>query len=162
MRPGRPTGRGSRHCQHGNPSGWSDWVVLGALGVGAAPWGGPLVPAGFGLGDVPAARLLDPVAFAAPGAGVAATGSAALVVGDRMLEVAVAGVAGAGRERAGVVADLDKVAEGGVGLVGVRLVAVVTVVGRDRRDVQGALQARWDGQRPGAAPVRVAWIALAP
>ncbi len=36
----------------GNP--WSDRVPLGALGVGAAAWGGPLVPAGLGLGDVPA------------------------------------------------------------------------------------------------------------
>ena len=42
-----------------------------------------------------------------------------------MLKVAVPGVPVAGRERAGVVADLDQVPEAVVGLVAVRLVAVV-------------------------------------
>jgi NADP-dependent 3-hydroxy acid dehydrogenase YdfG len=36
------------------PAPCSDWVVLGALGVAAAAGGGPLVPTGSGLGDVPA------------------------------------------------------------------------------------------------------------
>jgi hypothetical protein len=42
-----------------------------------------------------------------------------LVVGDGVLEVGLFGVAGAGREGALVVADLDEVAEHVVGLVGV-------------------------------------------
>ena len=62
------------------PAARLDWVLLGSLGVGAAAGGGPLVPAGFGLGDVPAARLLDPMAFAASGPGVARAGASALVV----------------------------------------------------------------------------------
>ena len=44
-----------------------------------------------------------------------------------MLEVALPGMPVAGRERAGVVADLDQVAEGHVGIVGVRLVPVIAV-----------------------------------
>jgi NAD(P)-dependent dehydrogenase (short-subunit alcohol dehydrogenase family) len=69
------------------PTACLDGVPLGALGVGAAAGGGPLVPAGPGLGDVPAGRLLDPMAFAAPGPGVARAGASALVVRHRMLEV---------------------------------------------------------------------------
>src|ERR1700733_7626786 len=61
----------------------------------------------------------------------------------------------AGRERTRVIADLDEVAEGRVGLVGAGLVAVVAVERRHRLEVEGELQARWGGQRPGAAPVRV-------
>src|SRR5262245_48286110 len=82
-------------------------VLHGSLGVAAAGRGGPLVPAGPGLGDAPAAGLLDPVAAAAARAAVAGAGPAALVVGEGVLEVAAAGVPGAGREGARPVADLD-------------------------------------------------------
>ena len=81
--------------------------------------------AGPWLGDGPAGRLFDPVAPAASRAGVARARSSAFVVGNGVLEVGFSGVAGAGRERAVAVSDLDQVAEGVVGLVGVRLVGVV-------------------------------------
>jgi len=77
------------------------------------------VVAGFGLGDGPAFGLFDPMAAAAAGGAVARAGFAALVVGGGVLEVGVAGVPGAGRERAGAVADLDEVAQGVVRLVAV-------------------------------------------
>jgi hypothetical protein len=63
--------------------------------------------------------LLDPVAAAAAGAAVAGAGPAALAIRDRVLEVGLAGVAGARREGALSVADLDEVAEGVVRLVAV-------------------------------------------
>ena len=77
-----------------------------------------MVPAGFGLGDFPAGCLFDLVAGAGACAGVAAARSSALVVGDGVLEVGLSRVAGAGRQGALVVADLDQVAEHVVGLVG--------------------------------------------
>src|SRR6516225_12333773 len=78
------------------------------LGVGAAGGGGPLVPAGPGLGDGPSRGLLDPVAFPAARCAVAGAGPPALVVGGGVLEVAAAGVPGAGREGARPVPDLDQ------------------------------------------------------
>src|SRR5580693_5999910 len=109
--------------------GRSGGVALGFLGVGAAGWCFPLMPAGFGLSDFPAGCLFDLVAGAASCSGVAGAGPAALVVGDGVLEVGLFGVAGAGRQGALGVADLDQVAEHVVGLVGVRLPPVVAVVG---------------------------------
>jgi len=102
----------------GRPAGGALCRVFhGSLGVGAVAGGGPLVQPGLGLGDGPAVRLLDPVAAAAACCAVAGAGPAALVVGDGVVEVGVAGVRGAGGEGAGAVADLDQVAEGGVRLV---------------------------------------------
>jgi len=85
----------------------SGGVVLRRLGVRPARRGLPLVPAWPWLGDLPARRLLDLVARAAAGPGIATTGAAALVVGDGVLEVALFSVAIARRERAGVIADLN-------------------------------------------------------
>src|ERR1700693_2711978 len=77
--------RTSRHQSHRKRSGW---IALGALGVGAARRGYPLVPAWPGLRNVPAGRLFDLVAGATASSGVARTGSSTLVVGDCVLEVA--------------------------------------------------------------------------
>jgi len=73
-----------------------------------------------------------------------------------VLEVAVSCVAVAGGEGAGVVADLDEVAELVVGLVGVRLVPVVAVVGRHRLQADGEVPAVGEGEQPVGAPVGVA------
>jgi hypothetical protein len=62
-------------------------VPIGSLGVGSAARGRPDVPAGLGLGDVPARRLLYSVALSALRASVAATGAAPLVVRPAVLEV---------------------------------------------------------------------------
>ena len=115
-----------------------------------------MVPSGFGLGDVPPWRLFDSMAFSAPCAGVAAARTSALVVRDRMFKITLAGMPVAGRERAVEVPDLDEVAEGGVGLVRERLVAVVAVERRHGLEVRSALQPAGQRERPGAAPVRVA------
>ena len=73
-----------------------------------------------------------------------------------MLEVGLFGGAGAGREGALAVADLDEVAEGVAGLVGVRLPPVVAVIGGDGLERDGVLQAAGQGDGPGPAPGRVA------
>src|SRR5512146_158999 len=86
------------------------------------------MPAGFRLGDVPAWRLLDSMAFPGAGTRVAGASSAALVIRDGVLEVGIPGMTGAGRERAAAVADLDKVTEGVVRLIGMRLARVVARV----------------------------------
>jgi hypothetical protein len=77
------------------------------------------------VGDVPAFGLLYFVAAPASGVGVAGAGLSALVIGGGVLEVRFTGMPGAGGEGAFAVADLDQVAEGVVGLVGMRLMAVV-------------------------------------
>ena len=138
----------------------SDRVSLRSLRIGPAPWGAPLVPSRSGLGDCPAGRLLDSMAFSAPGAGVARARPAALVVGHRVFEVALPGVPVAGRERAGLVADLDQVPQLVVGLVGVGLVAMVALVGGHGFQWHGELSAAGQGECPGGAPVRVArrWV----
>src|ERR1700722_16823640 len=127
----------------------SGWVTLGVLGVYAAGGGGPLVPAGPGLGDGPAGALLDVVAGPASGSGIARTRLAALVVGRGVLKIGLASGAVAGRERAGAVADLDEVAELVGRLVGAGLVAVVAVVYGDRVEAHGEQAAARDGERPG-------------
>jgi hypothetical protein len=74
-----------------------------------------------------------------------------------MLEIRIAGVPRARWEGAGVVADLDQVAECVVRLVAVGFMAVVTVVSGDRFDAHGEFPAARQRERPGAAPVRIAW-----
>ena len=69
------------------------------------------MPAWQRLGEFPLPGLLDFVAPPAARARVAGAGASALVVGDGVLEVRFAGGAGAARERALAVADLDQVAE---------------------------------------------------
>src|ERR1700722_13107227 len=96
------------------------------------------------------------MAFSTPCAGVAAARTSALVIRDRMFKITLAGMPVAGRERAVEVPDLDEVAEGGVGLVRERLVAVVAVERRHGLEVRSALQPAGQRERPGAAPVRVA------
>ena len=59
--------------------------------LGAAAGEGPDHEAGFGLVEVPAGGLLGAVGVAAEGGQVAFAGAAALVVGDRVVEVAAVG-----------------------------------------------------------------------
>ena len=73
-----------------------------------------------------------------------------------MLKIGVTGVPGAGRECAGAIADLDQVAERVVGLVPAGLVAMITIVSRDRFDAHDEFPVTGQGECPGAAPVRVA------
>src|ERR1700723_2580352 len=85
---------------------------------------------------------------------VASAGPPALVVGGGVLEVGLAGVAGAGWERAFSVADLDEVAEGVVGLVRAGLVAVVAIEGRHRPQLDHEVPAAGQRERPVAVPAR--------
>ena len=94
------------------------------------------------------------MAGAAACAGVAGAGPAALVIRLGVLEVGVSCVAGAGREGAGAVADLDQVAELVAWLVGGGLMAVVASVGGDRAEAHSELPAARGGERPGAVAVR--------
>jgi hypothetical protein len=66
---------------------WLGDIPPGFLGVGPARGGGPLVPSGLGLSDLPAWRLFYLVASPTSGAGVACVRLSALVVGDSMFEV---------------------------------------------------------------------------
>src|SRR5215470_8099186 len=134
----------------GNPA-VAEWPRLcrvshRALGVAAAGWGGPPVPAGPGLGDGPARGLLDPMASAAARSAVAGAGPAALVVGEGVLEVAAARVPGAGREGALAVPDLDQVPQRVAGPVAVRLVPVVAAGDRHRAGLDGELPAAGRGE----------------
>ena len=99
----------------------------------------------FNTGHGPAGTLLHLVAASAASSRVAPVGLAALVPWDGVLEVALAGSAGAGRERALVVADLDEAAEPVAWLVGAGLVAVVAVV--RGHDVEPDGQSPASGQR---------------
>src|ERR1700722_1735165 len=65
-------------------------------------------------------------------------------------------MAGAGWKGALVVADLDEVPEGVVGLVRVGFPPVVAGVGGDGFERDGVLQATGQGDSPGPAPERVA------
>ena len=87
--------------------------------------------------------LLDAVAGSAARPCVARVCSAALLVWDGMLEVALLGVAVAGRERTGAVTDLDQVAEPGAGMVAKRLVAVVAVQRGHHVEAHGEPSAVW-------------------
>src|SRR5215831_4701013 len=136
-----------------SPGFASDRVLHRALGVAAAGRGGPPVPAGPGLGDAPAPGLLDPVAFPAARPAVAGAGPPALVVRGGVLEVAAAGVPGAGREGARPVPDLDQVPQRVAGLVAARLVPVVAAGDRDRPELDRELPAAGQGQRPAAVPI---------
>ena len=62
-----------------------------------------------------------------------------------MLKVAVPGVPVAGRKSTGVIADLDQVPEAVVGLVAVRLVAVVAFQRGHGFQTDGELPAVWHG-----------------
>jgi hypothetical protein len=90
------------------------------------------MPAWLWLGDVPAWRLLDLVAPAAPRTRFTGAGSPALGVRNGVLEVGFPGVPGTGRERAVAVPDLDEVAQRLIRLISVRLIAVVTLERRHR------------------------------
>src|SRR5512146_3350897 len=81
---------------------------------------------------------------------IARTRLAALVVGLGVLEIAVSGVAVAGRKRAGAIPDLDQVAEPIGRMVAGGFVAVVTVPGGHRIEAHGELPAAGDGERPGS------------
>src|SRR5580693_402359 len=98
--------------------------------------------------------MLNLVAGAAARARIARTGPSALVIRLRVVEVGLAGVAVAGREGAGAVADLDEMAEPVAGLVGVGLMVVVAAEGRHRVQAHGEPPAAGDGERPGAVAVR--------
>jgi hypothetical protein len=87
------------------------------------------MPAWLRLGDRPPGHLFDLVASAAAGARVAGTRLSALVVRDGVFEIRLVGWAGAGRECALVVSDLDEAAEPVAWLVGVDLIAMVAIVG---------------------------------
>src|SRR5690348_2330411 len=133
-------------------------VPLGFLQVPAADRSCPLVPAGIWLGDVPARRLFDPVAGTAARSGVAGAGPAALVVRARVLEVRLARMPTARRERAGAVADLHQMAEPVAWLVALRLVAMVAVEGRHRVEAHSEPPPAGNGKRPGAVAIR--WARL--
>jgi len=108
------------------------------------------MPARPWLGYLPAFRLLDLMALAASRAGVAAACPAALVVRHGMLEVGLRGVPRAGRKGAFLVTDLDQVTEGGVGLIGMRLVPVIAFDCGDRFQSHGELSAVGHGKFPRA------------
>src|SRR5689334_21033737 len=97
------------------------------------------MPARPWLGYLPAFRLLDLMALAASGSGVAAAGPAAFVVRHGMLEVGLRGVPRTGRKGAFPVADLDQVPEGGVGLIGMRFMPVIAFDCGDRLQSHGEL-----------------------
>src|ERR1700684_348236 len=103
--------RRSSVCFPGHPALVSVGVGGGVGGVGAAAAGGEGHDAGLGLGEGPAGGLLGFVVVAAAGADVAFTGSAAAVVGARVVEVALGGGAAAAGVGAGRVPDFDEVAE---------------------------------------------------
>ena len=141
------------------------WFLRGvlhrALGVGAATWGGPLVPARARLGNFPPSGLLHLVAAAATRTRVTATRPPALVVGDRMLEIAVAGMPRTRRERTFPVPDLHQVPEGVAGLVGMRFVPMVAVGHWNGAELDGELPAVGEGEVPGAVSIWRAGIVLA-
>ena len=114
--------------------------------VGVVHWCQP----GLGWVTVQPGHLLDLMAASAAGAGVARVGPAALVIRDGVLEVRLAGGAGAGRERALVIADLDQAAEPVARLVGAGLVAVVAGVGGHDVEPHGQFPAAGQGECPGA------------
>src|ERR1700759_1400748 len=99
-------------------------VALRGLDVNATGRGGPLMPARPGLRYVPPFRLLHLMAGPAAGAGVACASATTLVGRHSVFEVAVFGVAVAGREGAGVVTDLHQVTEAVIRLVGAGFVAM--------------------------------------
>src|ERR1700742_735363 len=82
--------------------------------------------------------------------GVAGAGPAALVVRARVLEVRLAGMPAARRERAGAVADLHQVAEPLAWLVALRHVAVVAVERRHRVEAHREPPTSGNGKCPGA------------
>jgi hypothetical protein len=129
-------------------------ILVWGLRICSAAWRLPFMPAGLGLGDFPARRLLYPVAFPAARADIAATGAAALVVWLGMLEVRVAGVSRARRKGASVIADLDQVAERVVRLVAMGFVPMVTVVDGNRLDAhcEFATAGHCGSKRSGAGP----------
>ena len=75
-----------------------------------------------------------------------------------MLEVAVAGVPGAGREGTFSVPDLDEMPEGVAGLVAVRLMPVVAVGHRYRAELDRELPPAGEGEEPAAEPAGRAGI----
>jgi hypothetical protein len=66
-------------------------ILPGALPVSAAGWGGPLVPAGRGLGNGPSGPLLELMTRAAARMAITGTCPAAFLMRDRVLEIAFAG-----------------------------------------------------------------------
>jgi len=100
------------------------------------------------LGDLPAGGLLDAMARPATCPGVARASPAALVVRARVLEIRLAGMPVAGRERTGAIADLDQVPEPVTGLVAVRLVPVVTLERGHFFEAHGEPPAAGNDERP--------------
>src|SRR5262245_61914562 len=96
------------------------------------------------------------MAAAAARPAVAGAGLPALVVRDRVLEVAAAGVPGARREGARPVPDLHQVPQRVAGLVAARLMPVVAVGDRDRPEFHAEFPPVGQGERPGSVP---AWRA---
>src|SRR6266536_61227 len=72
-------------------------------------WRGPDQRARPGLPQTPGGRALHPVIMAAPRGDIARAGETALVVGDRVVEIAPRRWAAADREPADLVTDLDQV-----------------------------------------------------
>ena len=128
-----PGTREAFHQRHGVRRG-----ISSGLGCRCGRWGFPTgASRGPGLRDGPSLGLLDLVAASAARAGVARARASALVVGGGMLEVAVPGVPGAGRERACPVPDLDEMPEGVAGLVRMGFKSVIAVGDRDRAELDG-------------------------
>jgi hypothetical protein len=93
--------------------GYSLWFI----GIGPPAWRGPPVSASRELFDFPARALLYLVIAAAATAAVAGAGSAALLPGQGMLEVAAASGAHTGGLGALPVTDFDQLTEQGAGPV---------------------------------------------
>src|ERR1700722_7406691 len=74
---------------------------------------------GLILRQVPSGRLLGPVVMTAERREIALTGKAALVVGDRVIEVADVGRSPAARERAAALPNPDQMGQGSRGSVAV-------------------------------------------
>src|SRR6185437_12706103 len=102
------------------------------------------------------------MAASAAGTRVTAAGPAALVVGQGMLEVRFAGVAGAGREGTFPVADLHQVPQQITGLVAVCLIPVIAVGDGDGPEADVVLPAAGQGEGPGAPSAGWPGLAGAP
>jgi len=135
-------------------------LVSGALNGVAGGFGDVLPSRGCGPPDLAAGQLLgrpprvllEPVVEPAFGVPVAHTGSAARLVRDVVLEIAVRGRPAAARPGARGVPDLGQVPQQDPGIMALGLMPVITFPGGDRPDLQEQVPLPRDpgGEPPGA------------